>query len=102
MTIATIQFLVILTGQIVTLYFIMRLVERIDATEKRNQIRFQKYMDNIVALTPTIVKPAPNEAVEVKDDGNILDENVPWNIPKDVKITVEGGDTLAPPEFEVN
>jgi hypothetical protein len=46
--------------------------------------------------------PAPNEATIIEDESVPLDEQHPWSIPKDVKVEVEGGDTLAPPGFEVS
>ena len=54
----------------------------------------------VVNAAPTET-PAPNEATNIEEDVVPLDEQHPWSIPKDVKLEVEGGDTLAPPGYEV-
>ena len=43
-------------------------------------------------LTPNEVAKAPEENVAFEEDN-------PWTIPPDVKIEVEGGDTLIPPGY---
>ena len=45
--------------------------------------------------------PEPNEAAQQEEEVVPLDEQSPWHIPRDVKIEVEGGDSLAPLEYEV-
>ena len=103
MLIASILLGIVFIVQIATLAIIIYLVKQIKTTESQNQKRFQRAMDKVVALEPPpSISNQPNEATEVKDDGQILDENVPWNIPDDVKITVEGGDSHTPPGYEVN
>jgi len=101
MLIPSILFSLILATQLAILFYILRLGKKIKATEKNNQLRFQKSMDRVVALD-TKPKPvqSPNQALEQEEESTLLDENVPWEIPSDVKITVEGGDTLVPPGFE--
>jgi len=64
--------------------------------------QYKEALNRIGALE--IVKaspPSPNEATKKPAKQQILDENVLWNIPKDVKIAVEGGDSNIPPDFEV-
>lgn len=44
--------------------------------------------------------PLPNEVSQINRDEIEFDENVPFEIPKDVKFEVEGGDSHIPPGFE--
>ena len=103
MTIASIFIGLIFIVQIMTLASVLYLVRHIKSSESSSQKRFQRAMDKVVALEPsTSISTEPNEASEKKDDGEMLDENVPWDIPDDVKITVEGGDSHTPPGYEVS
>ena len=102
MLIATILFAIILITQGIVIFYLLRLVSTLKETDSNNQKRFQAAMDKVVALDkqPPAVQSSPNEATEDEEDSNLMDENAPWEIPEDVKITVEGGDTLVPPGFE--
>src|SRR3990167_7925651 len=44
-------------------------------------------------------KPIPNTVMKEDTDGIVFDENVPFDIPNDVKFEVEGGDSQVPPSF---
>jgi hypothetical protein len=101
MTIPAILFAIILAVQFVILYFVLSLVKQVRVADNNNKMRFQKALDRLVAIDKPKVVQSPNEAIEEKEEPALLDENAPWEIPKDVKITVEGGDTLVPPGFEV-
>ena len=50
----------------------------------------------------TIDAPEPNEAVKVNTNEVDLSETESFQIPKDVKLDVEGGDVQTPPGFEEN
>ena len=101
MLIATILFAIILITQGIVIFYLLSLVSTLKETDSNNQKRFQAAMDKVVALDKQPpVQSSPNEAIEDEEDSNLMDENAPWEIPEDVKITVEGGDTLVPPGFE--
>ena len=102
MLIASILSALSLLTNLIVLFLIYSLVKRIKESEIKAQKRHQAAMDKIVGLVPIVPKanPAPNEAATEPEPEQVLDENVPWDIPDDVKITVEGGDTLVPPGFE--
>ena len=48
----------------------------------------------------TIDAPEPNEAVKVNTNEVDLAETDSFQIPKDVKLDIEGGDSNTPPGFE--
>lgn len=48
----------------------------------------------------TMDTPTPNEASKVNDNIVDLDEQNTYNVPPDVKLDIEGGDSHVPPEFE--
>ena len=43
--------------------------------------------------------PSPNTVSEEETNEMEFSEQVPFEIPKDIKFEVEGGDTQVPPEF---
>jgi hypothetical protein len=45
--------------------------------------------------------PSPNQATKAEEVEVPLDEQSPWQIPNDVKVEIEGGDTLSPLGYEV-
>ena len=47
------------------------------------------------------VKPSANQATKSEAEIVPLDEQNPWQIPNDVKVEIEGGDTIAPLGYEV-
>jgi hypothetical protein len=104
MTIPSFLIALIALAQLVIVGGILYLVTFIQRKTELQQQLYQRVMDKIVGLEPTgdIVTKQPNEATQEQNDFTPLDENVPWDIPGDVKIKVEGGDTLVPPGYEVN
>ncbi len=55
-------------------------------------------LDNV--QVKEIVVGSPNTVTKTDDETIPLSENMPWAIPPDVKIEVEGGDMLAPAGYE--
>jgi len=64
-----------------------------------------EHVDNTVTKTlvtnPPVAAPSPNEATQEDVEEVPLSEQSPWEIPNNIKIEVEGGDTFAPYGYEV-
>lgn len=48
----------------------------------------------------SLPKSTPNNIAEQGDVQIIFDENNPLDLPKDIKVEIEGGDAVTPPGFE--
>ena len=55
-----------------------------------------KRIDSIFVID----KPSPNDATKADDTSIEFSETNPLNLPADLKIEVEGGDTTTPPGFK--
>ena len=99
-------FLITLSSLVLKLFVIKKLKEQASATDKFNKSvselsqsldKVHKRIDQIFVVDI----PSPNEATN-KDPNEIdLSETDSHQIPKDVKLDVEGGDSQTPPGFEV-
>jgi hypothetical protein len=50
---------------------------------------------------PVSASPSPNEATQEEEQIVSLDEQTPWQIPRDIKVEVEGSESVAPLGYEV-
>lgn len=66
----------------------------------RHLALLKKRIDDIF-VQPTSPEQSPNEVTEVDPDIIELSEDRPLDLPSDLKIEIEGGDTHIPPNFQV-
>ena len=87
---------------LINLFILVFILFQIVKFQKMETNKSKEIVQNVVPLEQAdAVVSSPNEASKKVKNTQILDENVPWDIPKDVKLAVEGGDTNTPPDFEV-
>lgn len=99
MSVSTIFIILIILADLALKYFIFQKIKEYEGLKllPKSVDQVHKRIDQIFVVDI----PAPNDATKADPNEIDLSETDSHQIPKNVKLDIEGGDTLAPPGFQV-